>query len=66
MKQTLTSTPIRTDARKQETSGDTLEHIRLRAYELFEQHGREHGRDLDHWLQAEAEVTQRSARRAAA
>jgi hypothetical protein len=51
MKQTLTSTPIRTDARKQETSGDTLEQIRLRAYELFEQHGREHGRDLDHWLQ---------------
>jgi len=66
MKQTLASTPIRTDPRKQETSGDTLEQIRLRAYELFEQRGREHGHELDDWLQAEAEITQQSARRAAA
>jgi uncharacterized protein len=29
--------------------------IRLRAYELFEQRGREDGHDLDDWLQAEAE-----------
>ena len=66
MKQTATSTPIRTDPRKQETSGDTLEQIRLRAYELFEQRGCEGGHDIDDWLQAEAEVTQRTARRAAA
>ena len=32
------------------------ERIRLRAYELFEARGREHGRDLDDWLQAEAEI----------
>jgi len=31
--------------------------IRLRAYELFEQRGKEHGHDLDDWLQAEAELT---------
>jgi hypothetical protein len=31
--------------------------IRLRAYELFEQRGREDGHELDDWLQAEAELT---------
>jgi len=31
--------------------------IRVRAYELFEQRGREEGHDLDDWLQAEAEFT---------
>ena len=30
--------------------------IRLRAYQIFEQRGFEHGYDLDDWLQAEAEV----------
>jgi len=32
------------------------EKIRLRAYELFEARGRQHGHDLDDWLQAEAEI----------
>jgi Protein of unknown function (DUF2934) len=31
--------------------------IRVRAYELFEQRGREDGHDLDDWLRAEAELT---------
>ena len=31
--------------------------IRARAYELYEEGGREDGRDLEDWLQAEAEVT---------
>jgi hypothetical protein len=31
--------------------------VRVRAYELFEQRGKEHGHDLDDWLQAEAEIT---------
>jgi Protein of unknown function (DUF2934) len=31
--------------------------VRVRAYELFEQRGREDGHDLDDWLQAEAELT---------
>lgn len=30
--------------------------IRRRAYELYEQRGREHGRDLDDWLVAESDV----------
>jgi len=66
MRSTITSTPIRTDPREQEMSGDTLEQVRMRAYELFEQRGREEGHDFDDWLQAEAEITQRPARRAAA
>ena len=31
--------------------------IRVRAHQLFEQHGSEHGHDLDDWLQAESEMT---------
>jgi len=34
----------------------TEEIIRMRAYELFEQRGYQHGHDLEDWLQAEAEV----------
>ena len=39
------------------------EQIRRRAYQLYEARGREDGRDLDDWLQAEREVlaTQRKA-----
>ena len=41
------------------------EQIRNRAYELYEQRGSEDGRELDDWLQAEAEVTQSMEKRAA-
>ena len=34
----------------------TEEIIRIRAYELFEQRGYEHGHDVEDWLTAEAEV----------
>jgi Protein of unknown function (DUF2934) len=49
------------DQRSELASGNTdvrtlEERVRLRAYELFEARGREHGRDLDDWLQAEAEI----------
>jgi len=30
--------------------------IAKRAYELYREHGEEHGRDLDNWLAAEKEV----------
>jgi hypothetical protein len=33
--------------------------IRTRAYELFEQRGKQHGRDFEDWLRAESEVRQR-------
>jgi len=37
---------------------NTEDRIRQRAYELYEQRGREDGHDLDDWLTAEAEVNQ--------
>ena len=39
----------------------TEEIIRMRAYELFEQRGYQHGHDLEDWLQAEAEVVGRKS-----
>jgi len=40
--------------------------IRLRAYELYEARGRKDGHELDDWLRAEAEITQKKVRTAAA
>jgi Protein of unknown function (DUF2934) len=37
------------------------ERVRRRAYELYEQRGRDDGWDLDDWLLAESEFTQRKA-----
>ena len=33
------------------------EEIRRRAFELYEERGREHGHDIEDWVRAEAEVT---------
>ena len=41
------------------------EQIRRRAYELYEARGREDGHDLEDCLQAEAEITGRTATTAA-
>ncbi len=49
METELYSTNPRTEVYRQQ--------IEVRAYELFEQRGREDGHDLDDWLQAESEVT---------
>ncbi len=40
--------------------------IRRRAYELYEQRGREGGRDLEDWLRAESELRQKAAKTVAA
>ena len=40
---------------KQE-SKPTQEEIAQRAYEIFVQRGRPQGRDLEHWLEAEAQL----------
>jgi len=42
------------------------EQIRVRAYQLYEQRGREDGNDLDDWLEAELEATRKKVKRAAA
>lgn len=38
------------------SNGDLEEQIRQRAYELYEQEGRQDGRDQEYWLRAEAEI----------
>ena len=44
-----------------------LEHqVRLRAYELYEERGREDGHELEDWLRAEEEITGKKTRIAAA
>jgi hypothetical protein len=41
----------------------TTEEIAARAYDIYEREGRVEGRDMDHWLRAEAELrSERSAR----
>lgn len=40
---------------------DRQEQVRRRAYELYEQRGREEGHELDDWLQAESEVVPQKA-----
>ncbi len=40
---------------------DLREEIEKVAYELFERDGREHGRDREHWLEAESIVKARHA-----
>lgn len=39
--------------------------IRLRAYALYEERGREDGHDTDDWLRAEAEVSDKAQKAAA-
>ena len=42
------------------------EEIRCRAYQIYEERGREDGHDLEDWLRAEAEITGTATRTAAA
>jgi hypothetical protein len=57
MKQTSpASKPSQTPTKVTQSTPDLQEQIRLRAYRLYEQHGKK-GYELDNWLQAEAEVT---------
>jgi Protein of unknown function (DUF2934) len=49
-----------------ESASEVQEQIRRRAFELYEERGRTDGRDLEDWLQAESEVTQKKAKTAAA
>jgi hypothetical protein len=63
----VTPSPISTlpDKTKNPTA-DPQELIRVRAYELFEQRGCEHGHDTEDWIQAEKEITTVRTNRAAA
>jgi hypothetical protein len=56
--QVVPSVPIKTDLQKADGGGELQDQIRARAYQLYEQRGRDHGHDLDDWFQAEAEFSQ--------
>ena len=45
-----------------ERSEELQTQIRIRAYRLYEQRGREDGRELDDWLKAEAELVGQKAK----
>ncbi len=55
------SKPVASVATPAAVTVDLSEQIRRRAYELYEQRGREHGHDEQDWLKAEAELTSRTA-----
>ena len=48
------------------SAAEVEEQIRCRAYQLYEQRGREEGNELDDWIRAESEVTQKKAKAVAA
>ena len=61
MKQTSCAALPRQTTNTTKSTSDVQEQIRLRAYGLYEQRGRE-GNELDDWLQAESDVTQPKAK----
>ena len=56
--QAIPSAPIKADLEKTDSGGELQDQIRARAFQLYEQRGRDDGHDLDDWLQAEAELSQ--------
>jgi hypothetical protein len=50
------STPTRMETATRKPRLELQEQVRGRAYELYEQRGREEGHELDDWLQAESEI----------
>jgi hypothetical protein len=61
-----TPTPRQTPTQVRKSTPDIQEQIRRRAYELYEQCGRDGGHQLEDWLRAESEVTQKKAKIVAA
>jgi DUF2934 family protein len=58
--------PVKTSSASGATGAEAVvEQIRARAFELYEERGREGGHDTDDWLQAEAEIIGKSRRAAA-
>jgi len=59
-------TPTKSPASVQQHVLNLEEQIRRRAYELYEQRGREDGRDQEDWFRAEEEIKQKQGHRIAA
>jgi hypothetical protein len=46
-------------SKAEQLNPEQQERIRRRAHQIYEEHGREEGHALNHWLQAKAEVVNR-------
>jgi hypothetical protein len=57
---------LRTTNQTTESTSELQEQIRRRAYELYEQRGRNDGYELNDWLQAESEMARRTSNTIAA
>lgn len=57
--------PTSSSALQKVGAEELQDRIRERAFELYEQRGCQDGRDLDDWLQAEAETTRQEVATAA-
>ena len=55
------ATPAQETTTLPQSLGNVEDLIRFRAYELYEQRGRNHGFDVEDWLRAETEVTRQAA-----
>jgi hypothetical protein len=54
--------PVRQEGaqtRSEQLNPEQEERIRRRAHQIYEEHGREEGHALNHWLQAKVEVMNR-------
>ena len=56
-----TAMPHQTPTKATKSAPNLQEQIRLRAYGLYEQRGRD-GHEVEDWLQAESEVTQQKTK----
>ncbi len=59
-------TSLRRIYQETESTIELQEQIRRRAYELYEQRGRNDGHELEDWLQAESEVAPQKTKTVAA
>jgi len=55
-------TQTRDRQNQQNQSDDTSELVQQRAYELYVQRGQESGHELEDWLQAEREISEKQER----
>ncbi len=61
----MTKDPMKKQSAAVVADPNLEEKIRLRAYTLYEERGREDGHDVDDWLRAEAELTAKAVGTAA-
>jgi len=59
-KKAAAAVPAMENTTQSQSQGNVEEVIRFRAYQLFEQRGRNHGHDKEDWLRAEVEVVSKS------